>query len=55
MKEPTIRELEIALKYIQNPGVYGHKEGIIALVTMWYCKYTGTTMKELLKTKKEKV
>ena len=52
MKEPTIEELEITIKYMQNPHAYGYNEGVMALTAIMYCKHIGITPKELLEKKR---
>jgi len=48
MKEPTIEELQLTLKYLVNPHVYDFNEKMIALATMMYCQHAKTTPEELL-------
>ena len=48
MKEPTIEELQLTLKYLINPHVYDFNEKMTALATMMYCQHAKTTPQELL-------
>tara|TARA_R100000963_G_C4624825_1_gene91322 strand:- start:63 stop:227 length:165 start_codon:yes stop_codon:yes gene_type:complete len=51
MIEPTIKDLEKTISYLINPEAYGIDSRIIALATIMYCDYMGTTPQELLKLK----